>query len=53
MREDLIIELFKTYYRFKNKFKEAQDESDENRKSARELMALRQRTTIIRYIADF
>ena len=52
-REDLIIKLFKNYYRFKDKFKEAQGESDEDRKSARKLIALKQRTTIIRYITDF
>ena len=52
-REDLTTELFETYYGFKDKFKEAQGESDEDRKSARELMALRQRTTIIRYVTDF
>ena len=53
IKEDLIIELFKIYYRFKDKFKEAQGESDEDRKSKRKFMALRQRTTITRYITDF
>ena len=52
-REDLIIKLFKIYYRFKDKFKEAQGESDEDRKSTREFITLKQRTTIIRYIIDF
>ena len=40
-RKDLIIKLFKIYYRFKDKFKEAQNENNENRKSTRELIALK------------
>ena len=41
IKEDLIIKLFTTYKEFKDKFRKAQGEINENRKIAREFIALK------------
>ena len=53
IKDDLIIKIFIIYKEFKDKFREAQGETNENRKITREFIVLKQRDIVLRYIIDF